>query len=181
MAGRQKGDRYDRKMAIEVLRNRRTSLSESDEIFILSRGLLEKSSRVARIAPTVASIGHIDSLFEVDVDSQRWEYYLRRLSDAPVNLSKSHAAAVRSVWEKISIKAGVLIRPPVAGPGGEAGFQLAWKTDLFYLDIDIAPDAKFGWYFMNRIDSTDAGSDENDLSEPPEELIRLLVRYCRLK
>ena len=107
----------------------------------------------------------------------RWWSYLLRLSEEPVNLSKQHARSVAVVWAKLSGSVCQSISPPIAGPGGEFGFQLAWKGDHYYMDIDIAETGCFHWYFKDMNASESDGS-EDPVYEPPEALIRLLVQYC---
>lgn len=102
-------------------------------------------------------------------DNDMWELYLSHLT-SPV------ADSVRSVWSKLSSHSGITLRPPVAGPGGEADFQLSWRTDKYYLDIDIGHSGRFGWYFWDRTTNTDAGSVDNNLIDSPEELIQNLKR-----
>ncbi len=105
----------------------------------------------------------------------RWFSYLSRLTEEPVKLSPEHAHAVRVVWSKLSTLVEN-IRPPAATPGGDLGFQLAWNPPGYYLDIDIASDGHFEWFFVDRGTKKELGSDDDLLTEPPEELVRLLVR-----
>ena len=105
----------------------------------------------------------------------RWLSYLSRLTEEPVKLSPEHATAVRVVWSKLSSLVGN-IRPPAATPGGDLGFQLAWNPPGYYLDIDIASDGHFEWFFVDRGTKKELGSDDDRLTEPSEELVRLLVR-----
>ncbi|MCP4679613.1 MAG: hypothetical protein GY854_29795 [Deltaproteobacteria bacterium] len=132
---------------------------------------------------TVTAVSTTQSTFQIgkETDVERWEKYLRRLSEEPVSLPNQFAAYVRSVWNKILTRAGVPLRPPVAGPGGEAGFQFSWNSDNMYLDIDIDQSGSFGWYYRDRVTSTADGSDEIDLTTPPEKLLRLLARFCRIQ
>lgn len=111
-------------------------------------------------------------------DRWRWRRYLDELSLEPVQLPMDHARAVRRVWHALNSSVGHALRAPSAGPSGALGFQLSWNTDRFYLDIDIAPDGRFEWFWTDR--STDAyqGSDDERLTTPPEALVRLLVRFC---
>ena len=111
-------------------------------------------------------------------DSERWISYLSRLSESPVGLPKDHARAVRIVWSNLASRV-VNIRPPAATPCGELGFQLAWNTPRYYLDIDIDQSGRFEWFFRDKVSKEELGSDDDLLEYPPERLIQLLVRVCR--
>ena len=111
-------------------------------------------------------------------DQEKWNVYLARLTQSPVNLPSDLANAVRSAWWRLCWRVGRPLRLPAAGPGGDLGFQLSWNADDYYLDIDIAPDSTFEWFFKDRRDGTFAGSDDDRHTTPPEELVRLLVRFC---
>ncbi len=111
-------------------------------------------------------------------DFERWLSYLSRLSEDPVGLPGEHARAVRVVWSKLNSLVEN-IRPPAAEPGGELGFQLTWNTSRYYLDIDIARDGRFEWFFTDRTTKEEFGSDDDLLPNPPEELVQFLVRVCR--
>jgi hypothetical protein len=79
----------------------------------------------------------------------KWKEYLANLSNEPVGLSIKHAQSVRDLWRKIeSTIADVPL--PIASMGGELGFQLAWNTERFYLDIDIAESGEYEWFFFDR-------------------------------
>jgi hypothetical protein len=110
----------------------------------------------------------------------KWLAYLHRLTSPPVNLKEDHARAVRVIWSKLKFVVENL-RPPVAQPGGEFGFEFAWNRPEFYLDIDIAADGQFEWFFQDRVTGDERGSDGEALTEPPEELVRILFRLCRAK
>ena len=109
---------------------------------------------------------------------QRWQRYLEDLERSPVRLSPDHARAVRLVWQTLNSNLSQALRPPAAGPGGDLGFQLSWNTDEQYLDIDIAADGSFEWFWTNRHTDEYQGSDDEHLTRPPEELLQLLVRCC---
>jgi hypothetical protein len=113
-------------------------------------------------------------------DASRWLSYLARLNEEPVKLTEEYARSIRAVWSKLISSVGSPIRPPSAGPGGELGFQLAWNDNEYYLDIDIAPDGQFAWFYKDKINGQSHGSEDGLLSDPPEELVRLLVRFCLL-
>ena len=111
-------------------------------------------------------------------EQERWNAYMASLAEGTVGLSTMHARAVQSTWWKLWRKVGLPLRHPAAGPGGDLGFQMSWNTDRCYLDIDIAEDGTFEWFFKDRRDGSFAGSDDESLTSPPEELVRLLVRFC---
>ena len=110
-------------------------------------------------------------------DSERWQTYLSNLTDDPVSLSPEYAKSIRIVWSKLTSLVEN-IQPPAAAPGGDLGFQLAWNTTKFYLDVDIAPDGHFEWFFSDKRTKLELGSEDDLLTEPPEELVRLLVKVC---
>lgn len=121
----------------------------------------------------------------IKVDQDRWSIYLDSLEDEPVSLSEKHACAVREVWGRITDEVDGLgddnFRPlslPIAGPGGEQGFQVAWNTKRFYLDIDIAEDGSFEWYCLDRETGVDCGSDYKPIKKPPKQLLELLKKFC---
>ncbi len=111
-------------------------------------------------------------------DQERWNTYLQDLTSEPVLAEQTLANAVRSTWWRLCRKVGGTLRAPIAGPGGELGFQLTWNTDKIYLDIDIAPNNTFEWFCKLRETGKCEGSDDEPLTTPPEKLIRLLVRFC---
>ena len=108
----------------------------------------------------------------------RWLRYLDDLALHPVQLPPDHARAVRRIWAALNSSLSQALRPPAAGPGGDLGFQLSWNTDDFYLDIDIASDGSFEWFWTDRHTDEYRGSDDQRLTSPPEELVQLLVRCC---
>lgn len=111
--------------------------------------------------------------------SARWDAYLASLDGPAVGLSTVHAGAVRALWQELSERVGADLKLPVAGPGGELGFQLAWSYKHFYLSIDLAADGRVEWFAKDLQTGAVAGSgDDEQLYSPPEALIRLLTARC---
>jgi hypothetical protein len=104
----------------------------------------------------------------------KWHDYMKNLTSKPVGLSSQRQAAVFGLWSKLTRLIGPDIPPPIAGPGGELGFHMAWNQNDFYLDIEIAEDGSFEWFYKNRATGEVRGSDNDRLREPPEDLVRLL-------
>jgi len=112
------------------------------------------------------------------IEVAQWLYYLVGLEEKPVELPRKHARAVRALWRKLESCINDPILPPIAGPGGELGFQMAWNYDEFYLDIDVSEEGEFEWFFLDRKTGKYKGSDDNRLTDPPNDLIRLLAEHC---
>lgn len=111
--------------------------------------------------------------------SARWDAYLAALDGPEVGLSSVHAGAVRALWQELAERVGADLKLPVAGPGGELGFQLAWSYKHFYLSIDLAADGRLEWFSKDLETGAVAGSGEDEqLYRPPEPLIRMLTTRC---
>lgn len=105
----------------------------------------------------------------------RWYNYLIRLEDAPVSLPHDLAISVFGIWFNLESRLGVSLKPPVAGPGGELGFQFVWESQDQYLELDVGPQYQFEWFYKNLTTGEMAGTDEDPVFEPPEELLQKLV------
>ena len=107
----------------------------------------------------------------VTKDYSRWLSYLHNLTEEPICLSKEYANVVISIWEKLEAHVAN-IELPTAYPGGDLGFQLVWNKPNYYLDIDIAPDGKFDWFFMDRRSGKDYSGA--GINEPSERLVQII-------
>jgi hypothetical protein len=96
-----------------------------------------------------------------------------------VNLDSRFARAVQSVWWTLCNRVGETLRAPAGGPGGELGFQFTWSATDHCLEIDIASDGTFEWFFRDRVRDEWQGSDDERCVVPPEALVRLLWIRCR--
>lgn len=109
---------------------------------------------------------------------ESWRRYLGTIHLQPIGLAASHADAIRRVWWLLEWMVGRPLRAPVAGPGGDLGFQMSWSTEGFYLDLDIAEDGTFEWFFKDRGTGVIEGSEDDRHAIPPESLVRRLVACC---
>lgn len=82
-------------------------------------------------------------------EEKEFEKYLANLEKDPVKLSFVFAEQVKATWQMIKHKYSTAPLP-VAGPGGELGFQFAWNTEDHYLEIDIGPNGDVEWFFADR-------------------------------
>ncbi|MCP4602834.1 MAG: hypothetical protein GY847_20340 [Proteobacteria bacterium] len=108
---------------------------------------------------------------------QRWLLYLSNLTTDPIFLDEEFARKVKIVWAMLVSNLGINVPPPTAGPGGELGFQFVWNRSRYYLEVEIAPDGRFDWFFTDRHTNKSLGTKEDELLvEPTEELLRSLAR-----
>jgi len=103
----------------------------------------------------------------------RWETFLVHLEYEPNPVHHKLANAVRDLWWNLENAVGGHLQHPTAGSGGELGFQLSWHTKDFYLDIDVGEDGIFEWFCQDNHTKQSRGSEDEKLSNPPGELIRL--------
>ncbi len=111
--------------------------------------------------------------------TDRWLEYLQQLTGPVVNLDSRFARAVQSVWWTLCNRVGETLRAPAGGPGGELGFQFTWSATEHCLEIDIASDGTFEWFYRDRVRDEWLGSDDDRCTVPPEALVRLLWIHCR--
>ena len=111
-------------------------------------------------------------------DLQKWNNYLANLNKPPVNLSFSFAEKVKLVWQNLCQQVGKQLRPPVADHYGELGFLFSWNSEKYCIEIAIEPDGTFEWFYRDRVSGAYYGSNDERLSDAPEELINLFVKYC---
>ena len=107
-----------------------------------------------------------------------WRRWLDKLTDEQATMPAEH---VRRLWRTLGVYAGVPLQAPAAGPGGELSFYFAWHREDVYLDIDLAPDGRFEWFWTNRRTGEAEGSEDERLTTPPEALIRHLVKDFHLR
>jgi hypothetical protein len=107
-----------------------------------------------------------------------WRRWLDKLTDEQATMPADH---VRRLWRTLCVYAGVKLQAPAAGPGGELRFYFAWHREDVYLDIDLAPDGRFEWFWTDRRTGEADGSEDERLTAPPEALIRHLVKDFHLR
>lgn len=79
-------------------------------------------------------------------EADRWRDYLDAL---PHLVPFSTAARVSALWGKLQLRYATLPLP-IAGPHGEAEFQLAWNGEHTYLDLELSADGTLAWTHLNR-------------------------------
>ena len=84
-----------------------------------------------------------------------WETYLLNLDKI---VSPAYAAVIRTFWSRL-VEAVPNLPPPQAGPGGELGFCLAWDTPTLHVDMDLAEDGTWEWFYSRRDRDEYGGSD----------------------
>lgn len=101
-----------------------------------------------------------------------WDRWLGQLTDDQAGMP---AELVRGLWRALMDRVGPRLQVPTAGPGGELGFYMAWHREGAYLDVDVAPDGCFEWFWTDRRTGEAEGSEGERLTSPPEALVRHLA------
>lgn len=138
----------------------------------MSTATFDEAATKLRRGPRVVNIPAPRSLNEL----RRFEDYLARLHVAPVELPAPHAATVRMLWAVLRAKVPGLPLP-AAGPSND-GFQLAWSTPRWLIEIDVLPDGTFHWFGSDRTTGEHQGS-EQPASALPEAAFGWLAHLAR--
>jgi hypothetical protein len=108
-------------------------------------------------------------------DEEKFEEYLSNLENDPVNLPFVFAEQIKAFWRMIRNKdSGIPL--PIAGPGGELGFQFVWDTDRYYLEIDIGHNGDLEWFFSDREKGWIEGDDDFAKEQSSDRMMTLLRR-----
>jgi hypothetical protein len=102
-----------------------------------------------------------------------WLAYLERLQYPPGRFSITHVQAVVRLWGELKAQLGADLSPPLTQPTGDGAIQLAWDDGEHYLEIEVLPDARFHWYFRDRLTNQTAGTEQPVDRLPPELTQRL--------
>jgi len=108
-----------------------------------------------------------------------WQDYLDHLTDK--GLTPIHAEAVRSWWKAATSFLPGLPRPSSAGLGGYPNFAIDWDTPVLHVDVQLATDGTWEWFYSFRDHEEFGGT--GDVPEPPltdtaEE--PAVIRYLRI-
>lgn len=101
--------------------------------------------------------------------------YFNKLFHSPeeYGVSRKLVEEVVRIWDLLRSKVDT-IPLPIMGPGGELGFQMAWNTDRYYIDIDISEEGNIEWYARDKVTGVDEGSDDDKVLKSPD---RYLIRW----
>ncbi len=100
-----------------------------------------------------------------------WFCWLSQLTDEQAGMPADH---VRRLWGMLVEGVGESLPAPAADRGGDLGFYMAWHREDVYLDVDVAPDGRFEWFWTNRRTGEAEGSEDERLDKPTDALVHRL-------
>ena len=89
--------------------------------------------------------------------------------------------AVTTLWTALQVRVKDIKFPterPIPTKRDMCYFQLMWSRLTCYLNIDITPDGKFDWFFMDTHFHI-VRSGKGEVANPSEELVQLFESYVK--
>ncbi len=111
------------------------------------------------VAGSIVGLNTRDVTLLTSPASQLWLKYLGSLRERNIN-TESVITAAECLWLEIE-RAVPDAMPPNTRPTDEGELRMSWNRRGAYLEILIAPNATFGWFYTDTV--SNASEDEEGL------------------
>ena len=118
------------------------------------------------------------SFRSADLDSAEpaWERYLRNLAEPSGPLSNQRVRQIEVLWGHLQKQLEKPLPPPHAMASEEGEFVMTWDRGSHHFEIEVLPDGRHGWFYLDRASGERLGEDEHPLGTFSAEMVSRLRR-----
>lgn len=111
---------------------------------------------------------------EADPAELAWDEYLRKLAEPSGPLSLKRLREIERLWRALRGQVTVHLPPPYATATEDGEFVMTWDRDSHHFEIEILPDGKYEWFYLDRSSGESCGEEDHPLGTYSPEMISRL-------
>lgn len=111
-----------------------------------------------------------------DSTEPEWERYLRDLAEPMGPLPGQRVRQIEVLWEGLrrQVEQNLPVPHAMASEAGE--FVMTWDHGPHHFEIEVFPDGRYDWFYLDRTSGERLGQDEHPLGTFSAEMVSRLRR-----
>jgi hypothetical protein len=107
-----------------------------------------------------AGYGRLGMTRPVEDPALSWESFVGGLAQPKGPLTPTCAKQIRDLWSALE-RGAERVRPPHAAVTPAGGLSMTWDKGRHHFEIDVMPDGKYDWFYMDR--ESEARASQEDI------------------